>query len=126
MGSPLSHLYQHYFPHYYPPLSDPYWENLRQRVGRWLNIHRIDDFVGTEIVFPTTDDRPTGTNHAVEKRGHNLYWQDREVLAIIRQHNICHAAGAGGEPAEDTSSQPLDSPSPDILPLRQDHSNRAA
>ena len=46
-GSPFSHLYQHYFPYQYPPIQ-------RSREGklacsRWVNLFRIDDFVGTHI-----------------------------------------------------------------------------
>ena len=52
MGSPLSHIYQHYFGHIYPALDKPYWVSLRRRIDRWINICRIDDFVGTEILFP--------------------------------------------------------------------------
>ena len=52
MGSPLSHIYQHYFGHIYPGLEQPFWVSLRRRIDRWTNICRIDDFVGTEILFP--------------------------------------------------------------------------
>ena len=51
MGSPLSHIYQHYFGHIYPALDKPYWVSLRRRIDRWTNICRIDDFVGTDILF---------------------------------------------------------------------------
>lgn len=53
MGSPLHHLYQHYFGHCYPPLSEPFWSNLKRRTDRWINICRIDDFVGTVLEFPS-------------------------------------------------------------------------
>ena len=94
MGSPFHHIYQQYFQHFYPPLDDKQWENLRTRVSRWLNIFRIDDFVGTKIEFPS--DLPqilSGdyTNHPVERKGHMLYWCDRQVLSIIRQHDICRS-----------------------------------
>ncbi len=105
MGSPLGHLYQHYFGHCYPPLDQPFWTSLRRRVDRWVNICRIDDFVGTEIDFPdnahadgmqlqaSTDPQaesffnpPVYSNHAVGPRGHQNYWADREVLQLLKQH----------------------------------------
>ena len=103
MGSPLNHLYQHYFGHCYPPLDQPYWSSLRRRLDRWVNICRIDDFVGTKIVFPnaavdasignSTEKqekpffRPTVySNHPVGPRGHQSYWSDQEVLEILRAH----------------------------------------
>jgi hypothetical protein len=91
-----------------------------------LNIHRIDDFVGTEIIFPTSDQRPAGTNHAVEKRGHNLYWQDREVLAIIRQNNICRADSGIVEGHDDSFRDPHGAPRRDVLHWPQERPPRAA
>ena len=97
MGSPMKNLYQHYFRHLYPPLNQPFWSQLRQRVDRWINIYRVDDYVGREIDFPGPHDvavyergnvgTPTEyCNHAVGPRGHQGYWFDREVLQILRDH----------------------------------------
>ncbi|MEL7496412.1 MAG: hypothetical protein AAFN77_02290 [Planctomycetota bacterium] len=113
MGSPFHHLYQHYFGHCYPELCQPFWASLRRRVDHWVNIFRVDDFVGLDIDFPDSDREPTidstwtdgtihetfqrapdtGTqamiqrvvyeNHAVGARGHVNYWTDREVLEIL-------------------------------------------
>ena len=100
MGSPFSHLYQHYFAHLYPPLIDSFWNNLNQRVDRWVNVFRVDDYVGNEINFPPpmkSEPQPytTGTrafvrqteyqNIAVGPRGHVNYWADREVLEHLRR-----------------------------------------
>ena len=106
MGSPFSHLYQHYFAHYYPKLDEPFWVYLNQRVDRWVNIFRVDDYVGNEIDFPeplrfgtpnpeTQQPYTTGTqacvtqtqckNIPVGPRGHINYWADREVLEHLRQ-----------------------------------------
>ena len=52
MGSPFHHLYQHYFGQCYPSLDQPFWASLRRRVDHWVNVFRVDDFVGTEIDFP--------------------------------------------------------------------------
>lgn len=94
MGSPFHHIYQEYFQHFYPALDSKQWHNLRSRVSRWLNIYRIDDFVGTDIEFPATLPQVQSgayTNHPVERKGHMLYWCDRQVLSIIRQHDICRS-----------------------------------
>ena len=105
MGSPFSHLYQHYFAHYYPKLDEPFWTCLNQRVDRWVNIFRVDDYVGSEIDFPEPlrfgalpqgmqQPATTGTqacftqtqykNIPVGPRGHVNYWSDREVLEHLR------------------------------------------
>jgi hypothetical protein len=91
MGSPFTHLYQHYFPHFYPSLDDPQWELLCERVDRWVNVYRVDDYVGTHIEFPTekmiaTPKLPDGAfaNFKVGMRGHMNYWRDAEVLKILR------------------------------------------
>ncbi len=77
LGSPYSHLYQHYFPGRYS--KDP-GDEISQ-IGRWVNIFRTDDFVGTEIngngEFPE--------NVPVPPRGHTGYWQDKDVLAAIQE-----------------------------------------
>ena len=91
MGSPLGHLYQYYFPHIYPALDQPFWSNLRSRVDRWMNIFRIDDFVGTEISFPNSireSKGPVCSNHPIEVAGHNWYWIDREALSVIAGEQI--------------------------------------
>ncbi|MFT5300418.1 MAG: hypothetical protein ACI814_001195 [Mariniblastus sp.] len=109
MGSPLNHLYQHYFGHCYPALDQPFWSSLRRRLDRWINICRMDDFVGTELEFPVSHLKSTNeqvgwaeasqmqaersslvspvaySNFAVGPRGHVNYWSDREVLTILRE-----------------------------------------
>jgi hypothetical protein len=97
MGSPFTHLYQHYFPKFYPELASSFWRSLQQRVECWFNIFRIDDPVGTEIDFPDGflgGSRfapskgcwlPSGSqNFPVGCRGHMNYWNDREVLGILK------------------------------------------
>ena len=77
MGSPYTHLFEHYFPGRYG------MENMTKRppVDRWINIFRTNDFVGTEITG--ADNYPQ--NFPVAPRGHTGYWRDAEVLAIIRK-----------------------------------------
>ncbi len=91
MGSPLGHLYQYYFPHLYPPVDAPFWSNLRSRVERWINIFRIDDYVGTDIPFSESIQASIGpecTNHPVHVAGHGQYWLDKYVLNIIGDAEI--------------------------------------
>jgi hypothetical protein len=88
MGSPFTHIYQHYFSHSYPPLDQPYWSSLRQRVDAWINIFRVDDFVGTVIDFPDAL-RGGGSceclNFPIKRFGHNNYWSDKQVIEILRK-----------------------------------------
>ena len=84
----------------YPALDEPFWVYLNQRVGRWVNIFRVDDYVGNEINFPApirfqSQPDTTGTqafpsqteyqNIPVGPRGHVNYWADREVLEHLRR-----------------------------------------
>jgi hypothetical protein len=104
MGSPITNLYQYYFRHFYPPFSDRFWKPLHQNVDRWVNIFRVDDFVGLDIDFGHLPQSPQQneemmrstegqyelkftqcSNHAVGARGHSNYWADSEVLDILRK-----------------------------------------
>ena len=99
MGSPLNHLYQHYFGHLYPSLNEPFWDGLNQRVDRWMNLFRIDDFVGQEVDFPmqpankTTQSwmtnfgasMPDSSSHPLGRHGHTNYWDDEAALKVLRQ-----------------------------------------
>jgi hypothetical protein len=92
MGSPLRHLYQQYFPHRYPPLASPFWQPLRNRVRLWVNIFRIDDFVGTFLLDPGTEctewDEMVVVDHPVDPLGHTDYWTDRQVIAALRAYRV--------------------------------------
>jgi hypothetical protein len=55
MGSPVTNLYQHYFKHLYPGFRSPFWTTFHKSVDRWVNIFRIDDFVGLDIEFSTPE-----------------------------------------------------------------------
>ena len=105
MGSPVTHLYQHYFGHLYPCFSDRFWSTFHQHVDRWINIFRVDDFVGLDVDFghlPQTKRQREAmngmltenqqelhfalcSNHAVGARGHVNYWSDVEVLEILKE-----------------------------------------
>jgi hypothetical protein len=85
MGSPLTHLYQHYFPERYPSLfeggnPDPAWgTELAKTVKRWVNIYRVDDFVGTEVVG--RENYPV--NVCLKAGGHTGYWSEEEALKAM-------------------------------------------
>jgi hypothetical protein len=90
MGSPFSHIYQHYFSHQYPPLDRPYWSPIRQRVDYWYNIFRVDDYVGTAIDFPESLRTSSGFrcfNLPIDRHGHNEYWTDKQVIQLLRRES---------------------------------------
>ena len=115
MGSPASHLYQHYFGHFYPHFSDQFWGTLHQHVDRWVNIFRVDDFVGLDIDFghpPKHNDPsqilsiathstspesllPKCSNHPVGPRGHTNYWADTEVLEVLKKELFASSVANG-------------------------------
>ena len=75
MGSPIFHIYQNYFPTRFGILD-------REKVpmGKWKNIYRIDDFVGTHIYHESS---PWPENRPVHPGGHTGYWMDRQVHDIL-------------------------------------------
>ncbi len=99
MGSPFTHLYQHYFRFRYPSLAHPSWADLRGIVTHWINVFRVDDFVGTYI--ETGDPalhRPrdqaawkkVGTwkgapeNRQLGPGGHTQYWRGLDVARLLQ------------------------------------------
>jgi hypothetical protein len=83
MGSPLTHLYQHYFPSRYPPLSIPAWGDLTTIVWDWTNVYRIDDFVGTFVESAAIFSHrrtPLPVNEPVGPGGHTGYWRQADVF----------------------------------------------
>jgi len=90
MGSPFTHLYQYYFGRAYPPLGDCAWEPLRRRVKRWINVYRVDDYIGTYVdesslgsQSPSGDGVLALSNHNAGYGGHTNYWRQQEVLCIL-------------------------------------------
>ena len=77
MGSPYTHLYGNYFPSSFPPVPKP--QGGQAVLSAWLNIFRIDDFVGTHI---GKGDWPE--EFPVAPNGHTNYWIDRSVVAKLR------------------------------------------
>ena len=101
---------RHYFGHLYPGFSDRVWKPLHQTLDRWVNVFRIDDYVGLEIDFghlPHSEQQREAmesqlapgqielhftqcSNHPVGPRGHARYWSDAEVLEILRKEIFTH------------------------------------
>lgn len=96
MGSPLTWLYRHYLPQRYT-LS---LNEGSTGVGTWLNIFRIDDFIGTDVALTKAEDsiglpvdegsrnedsvkKTVLSNKNVRLGGHTDYWHDRRVLEKI-------------------------------------------
>lgn len=80
-GSPITHIYQQYFPAQYPRFEDvPSLVALSNDARfRWINVYRIDDFVGTYIenTIKGADGcvKPFPANIPVGIGGHTNYWQ---------------------------------------------------
>ena len=86
MGSPYTHLYNYYFPHSFAPAGERPKLRKREEPGSvgfltdWLNIYRINDFVGTFI-------GPGQWPHElpVAPNGHTNYWVDRTVVSELQK-----------------------------------------
>ncbi len=86
MGSPAAHLYQHYFPVAYPEWGcAEYWGELPLRLDGWLNLYRIEDFVGTTMGMGKEDAQCLGFSESCvgSEGGHINYWRDRRVIREI-------------------------------------------
>jgi hypothetical protein len=70
MGSPIKHLYKYYMP-------DRYSIQKPHAVTHWLNIHRIDDFIGMSI---DSTEKNYPKNIAIGRGGHSNYWGDLQFI----------------------------------------------
>jgi hypothetical protein len=86
-GSPLAHLYQHYFCEYGD--LDREIITLRNSIGRWINLYRIDDYIGREI--GSGSDLGVA-NEQIGPGGHTDYWREDRLARIIL--NLATARGA--------------------------------
>lgn len=82
MGSPTYHIYTKYFRSRFKNGRLRLLEDLKDVINPWINIYRVDDFVGTFIekregTFP--QNRPVGPG------GHTGYWGDKEVRDILEE-----------------------------------------
>ncbi len=89
MGSPFTHLYQHYFPFRYPDLAHNQWTGLKSTLRQWVNVFRIDDYIGTHVTpdpdWKTTNpitgnQEPALLNVPIDKGGHVGYWRQPDVF----------------------------------------------
>lgn len=103
MGSPYRHLHHHYFASSFPSHldrpalhrrdEDQVWSEDKNPgvLSRWVNIFRIDDFVGTHIDMPQPSVGENGARPSwpeerpVAPNGHTLYWVDDNVAPILRE-----------------------------------------
>lgn len=95
MGSPYTHVYNHFF-----PVSFPAHRARTQllpvasggNLNSWTNIFRVDDFVGTHIdavrnyvpvtgkpQFQWPEEKPVAVN------GHTDYWTDKNVYPLVQE-----------------------------------------
>jgi hypothetical protein len=87
-GSPFTHIYQQYFPAQYPPISEARWATLKTIVDCWVNIFRIDDYVGTHIYndgnggLRRDDTRPA--NQPIAPGGHTHYWENDALSHVAK------------------------------------------
>lgn len=94
-GSPLTHLYQHYFPFLYGEVTQGRWKGLRNHVDTWVNVFRIDDYVGTYIESPIAEwpyniALPPG----LRLLGHTRYWETdvfRAIAELLPQQPFCQS-----------------------------------
>jgi hypothetical protein len=84
MGSPYTHVHNHYFTRAFADIDKMSTIASVAEGGvltDWLNIFRIDDFVGTHI-------DPTGKwprEKAVAANGHTYYWVDENVFPELKE-----------------------------------------
>jgi hypothetical protein len=80
-GSPMTHLYQHYFPLLYNDLTQGRWRHLRANLPTWVNLYRIDDYIGTHIDSPAAGSlagcwpQNLSLPPGMLLRGHTQYWE---------------------------------------------------
>jgi hypothetical protein len=77
-GSPLAHLYQHYFFEYADLERDI--ASVRKRIGRWINLYRIDDYIGAQIGQLADE---TIKNEQLGPGGHMDYWRLERLGQLI-------------------------------------------
>ena len=85
MGSPTSHIYGFYFTKEFDLKSQRVTHDVTDGISSWLNIYRLDDFVGMEVEGPN-DNFPK--NAWVPAKGHTNYWTDDSVLRHLRANSF--------------------------------------
>ncbi len=86
MGSPYSHIYEHYFPGILEG-SKPFDRRIANEKSNWLNIYRSDDYIGTYIATPRDIGAPSRVgsprNIEVGLGSHTGYFRDKRVVPEI-------------------------------------------
>lgn len=81
MGSPYTHIHSHYFPASFKPVNEREHLAAGGILSAWINIFRVDDFVGTHVdprgIWPE--------EHPVPPNGHTYYWTDENVFPLLRR-----------------------------------------
>jgi hypothetical protein len=95
VGSPITHLYQHYFPNVYPGWSDPKWDLFFARVTHWVNLYRLGDYVGTRVQPPG---RAPFQQQAIGPGSHTGYWRDPRLVAALAGEGLFAPRPAAAEP----------------------------
>lgn len=90
MGSPTSHLYGFYFTKEFDLKSTDPSKDVTDGIASWLNIYRVDDFVGTTVEGPRED---FPKNEWVPAEGHTGYWTDDSVLRHLKRHSFPEFSG---------------------------------
>ena len=78
LGSPITHLYQHYFEEYSSAGADTSW--LPRNLASWTNMWRIDDPIGRANEI---GEKGFVDNRPLEPGGHDDYWKQPEVCDLI-------------------------------------------
>lgn len=82
VGSPITHLYQHYFGEYSNEGSGASDSRLAARLSSWTNLWRIDDPIGRANRMSASSSF-TVENIPMKAGGHNDYWREDEVCDVI-------------------------------------------
>jgi hypothetical protein len=85
MGSPTCHLYGFYFAKEFDLKSTEPSHDVTDGIASWVNIYRLDDFVGMRVEGPAAD---FPINEWVPAKGHTNYWTDDSVLRHLKKHTF--------------------------------------
>lgn len=107
IGSPLGHLYEHYFLEYANLSTDV--GTLQASVGRWVNLYRIDDYIGREVA--QCPGSPIH-NEQLPRGGHTDYWREERLAHVLidlidhphAKPTSCLRAARLSVPARETSN----------------------
>ena len=78
LGSPISHLYEHYFEDYRVSDRDDGWQP--RNLASWTNMWRIDDPIAGPV---SVGSKGIVCNIPLEPGGHRDYWREPEVCDLI-------------------------------------------